>query len=141
MREKDFQTQFAKKNTLSGVFELKFCKGTSLPFSSLAEHQEKALLAATSKEGLFHKITDAPFFKDAHNKMRFTRPKPFDAFFLANMDAYVVIMWWIPRKHKAVYYIKIQDWIEARNCVDRKSLTEPAAIKYATHIEDYFKKT
>ncbi|MCK4499490.1 hypothetical protein KAU11_03285 [Candidatus Babeliales bacterium] len=140
MREKDFQTQFAKKNTLSGVFELKFCKGTSLPFSSLAEHQEKALLAATSKEGLFHKITDAPFFKDAHNKMRFTRPKPFDCFYLQYIPAYVVVMWWEPRKKKNVYYIPIYAWISMRELVKRKSITEQMAEDGASRTESYLKK-
>ena len=52
MKESDFQTAFRDKNTMPGVFELKFCKGKSLPFSALAAHQEEALLASSSKEGL-----------------------------------------------------------------------------------------
>lgn len=140
MREKDFQTQFAKRNTLSGVFELKFCKGTSLPFSSLAEHQEKALLATTSEEGLFHKITDAPFFKDAQNKMRFTRPKPFDCFYLQCTPAYIVIMFWKPRKKKNVYYIPIFAFVSMRESAERKSITESMAKESSSRIESYLKK-
>lgn len=137
MREKDFQTQFGKRNTIHGVFELKFTKGKSLPFNSLAEHQEKALLAV-SGDGLFHKITDQPVF--ANSGVRFTRPKPFDAFFLSQTMAYVVVIFWIPRKKKNVYYIKIEDWVEARERVGRKSLTEEAALKYSTVFENYLDK-
>lgn len=140
MREREFQTMFAKHNRRVGVFELKFCKGKSLPFSALAEHQEKALLDASSSTGLYHKITDSPFFKDPGGKMRFTRPKPFDAFLLKNIDAYVVIMWWVPRKKKMVYYIEIKDWLEMREHANRKSTTEKMAIEYATTIQDYKKK-
>lgn len=137
MKERDFQTQFGKRNTIHGVFELKFTKGKSLPFNSLAEHQEKALLA-TSGDGLFHKITDQPVF--ANSGVRFTRPKPFDCFRLSQTMAYVVIMFWTPRKKKNVYYIKIEDWIEMRDRADRKSATEDMALKNATVFEDYTKK-
>jgi len=138
MKESDFQTAFRDKNTIHGVFELKFCKGKSLPFSALAKHQEEALLAASSPEGLFHKITDQPIF--AGSKVRFTKPKPFDCFRLRNMDAFVVVMWWVPRKKKKVYYIRIQNWILARKEARRKSITEKIAYRYAIKIDDYFKK-
>ena len=138
MKESDFQTAFRDKNTMPGVFELKFCKGKSLPFSALAKHQEEALFAASSPEGLFHKITDQPVF--AGSKVRFTKPKPFDCFRLRNMDAFVVVMWWVPRKKKKVYYIRIQNWILARKEARRKSITEKIAYRYAIKIDDYFKK-
>jgi len=70
MKESNFQGEFSKRNLIEGVFELKLCKGKSLSFSSVAEHQEKALFAASSKQGLFHKISDSPFFPN--KKMRFT---------------------------------------------------------------------
>jgi len=138
MRESDFQTAFSKKNTIIGCFELKFCKGKSLPFSALAEHQEQALSAVSSTKGLFHKITDSPFFKDANNKMRFTRPKPFDCFFLNDTGAYVVIMFWEPRKKKNVYYIHIEDWIVMRETANRKSVTEDMADSHAYIKDNYF---
>ena len=43
MKEANFQTQFGKRNSIHGVFELKFTKGKSIPFNALAEHQEKTL--------------------------------------------------------------------------------------------------
>jgi len=137
MKEKDFQTEFGKRNKTVGVFELKFTKGKSLPFNALAEHQEKALLAA-SGEGLYHKISDFPIF--SKSKARFNKPKPFDCFNIANMPAYVVVMFWVPRKKKMVYYITIHDWIEMRKNADRKSVTESMAVEYAEIIEDYTKK-
>ena len=140
MKERDFQTEFAKRNTLIGAFELKFCKGTSLPFSALAPHQEQALLDFSSSKGLYHKLTDSPFFKDPNGKMRFTRPKPFDCFKIANMAAYVVVLWWLSRKKKNVYYIKIQDWIKAKRETNRKSLTEQMAKGVASRIEDYLER-
>ena len=134
MKEANFQTEFGKRNRIHGVFELKFCKSKSLPFNALAEHQEKALLAV-SGNGLYHKITDQPVF--ANSGVRFTRPKPFDCFYLSQTMAYVVIMFWISRKKKNVYYIKIEDWIYMREHATRKSATEEMVLKSSTVFEDY----
>ena len=136
MKEKDFQTEFGKRNTVEGCFELKLCKGTSLPFDALKDHQVEALLAV-SGEGLFHKITDQPVFKG--NKTRFTRPKPFDCFFLKNVWGYVVVMFWVPRKKKNVYYIEICSWQSMVVTAGRKSLTEEMASQYASFEESYLK--
>jgi len=95
MKEKDFQTEFSKRNTLEGCFELKLCKGTSLPFDALKDHQKEALLAVSGK-GLFHKITDQPIFKGS--KVRFTKPKPFDCFYLKDVVGYVVVMFWVTKE-------------------------------------------
>ena len=135
MKERDFQTLFGKRNDKQGVFELKFCKGKSLPFNALAEHQERALIASSWGEGLYHKISDFPIF--SKSKVRFNRPKPFDCMFLRWEPAYVVVMFWESRKKKNVYYITIYDWIEMRDNADRKSMTEKMAIEYAHIIEDY----
>ena len=139
MKERDFQTEFGKRNTTIGAFELKFCKGTSLPFSALAPHQEQALLDFSSSKGLYHKLTDSPFFKDPDGKMRFTRPKPFDCFNIADTAAYVVIMFWIPRKRKIVYYIPIESWVRMREQANRKSITEVMATEYAGVMQNYKK--
>jgi len=121
MKESNFQVEFSKRNLIEGVFELKLCKGKSLSFSSVAEHQEKALLAASSKQGLF------------------TRPKPFDCFYLKNYPAYIVIMWWIPYKKKNAYYIDINTWLELKENAGRKSITEAMAQEFSSHTESYFK--
>ena len=134
MKESHFQTEFGKRNRIHGVFELKFCKGKSIPFNSLAEHQEKALLAV-SKDGLFHKISDFPVF--ANSGVRFNHPKPFDCFYLSQTMAYVVVMFWIPRRKKNVYYVKIQDWLQMREKATRKGATEKMIFKNSTIFEDY----
>ena len=64
MKEAQFQSEFKTKNKICGVFELKLCKGTSLSFSSIKEHQKQALLDISCDTGLYHKIADAPFFED-----------------------------------------------------------------------------
>ena len=138
MKERDFQSEFGKRNKVAGVFELKFCKGTSLPFKSVADHQIKALKDA-STDGLYHKISDSPFFKDPAGKMRFTKPKPFDCFYLKNIHAYVVIMWWIPRKKKNVYYIPIARWVGMQSGFNRKSVTETMAEQYSAFTSSYLK--
>ena len=135
MKERDFQAEFGKRNLIIGVFELKFCKGKSIRFDSVAEHQEAALLAVEG-DGLYHKITDQPFLKD----MNFQRKKPFDCFNLAGIPAYVVIMWWIPRKKKNVYYIPINKWCCFRDKADKKSITEEMAAAIAMFTEDYMAK-
>jgi len=134
MKERDFQTLFGKHNPLFGIFELKFCKSKSLPFSALADHQEEALLAVSSGEGFYHKITDQPVF--AESKVRFTRQKPFDCFKIAHTPAYVVVCFWTSRKKKMAYYILISDWIEMREEADRKSLTERMAMEYSEFVID-----
>ena len=135
MKERDFQTEFGKRNLVIGVFELKLCKGKSIRFDSVAEHQEAALLAVEG-DGLYHKITDQPFLKD----MNFQRRKPFDCFNLSGIPAYVVIMWWIPRKKKNVYYIPIKEWCLHRDLAGRKSITEDMAEGIAMFFEDYTTK-
>jgi len=134
MNERTFTTEFGKRNVIHGVFEIKFTKGKSIPFKALAEHQEKALLAVAGN-GLYHKITDQPIFKDS--KVRFTKPKPFDCFYLSQTMAYVVVVFWISRKKKNVFYIKIEDWIEMRSRANRKSMTENMALKHSTIFENY----
>ena len=141
MKESDFQTEFRDKNEIYGCFELKFCnlsKKKSLPLSCLSDHQRKSLLACSSEEGFFHKITDPPVFKNMET--RFNKKRPFDCFNLNNQLAFVVIMFWISRKRKNVYYIDIERFINIENKYERKSITEAIADLEATYYYDYFKK-
>ena len=138
MKERDFQTLFGKRNTIHGVFELKFTKGKSLPFNALAEHQERALIAACGSDGLYHKISDFPVFDGSG--ARFNRKKPFDCMLLTWQSSYVVVMFWESRKKKNVYYIKIENWLVMRENAGRKSLTEDMAKYYSSVFEDYTAK-
>ena len=142
MKEKNFQAEFKTKNKQIGVFELKLCKGTSIRFDAVKEHQREALLQAYfSKEGLYHKISDSPVSWGMNSKMRFTKPKPFDCLLIKNQPAFVVIMFYTPRKRKNVYYIFIEDWIEVEKKSKRKSATEELCKNIAFKSESYLKKS
>jgi len=140
MKEANFQTEFKAKNEIHGCFELKLCKGTSLSFSSIKEHQKQALLNISSGTGLYWKIADAPFFKDEKARMRFTKPKPFDSFLLKDIPAYIVVMFYIPRHKKHVIYIDIERFIRMEKETTRKSFTEEMAIDYSAFSFSYLKK-
>lgn len=148
-QEKNFQQEFKDKNNLFGAFELKICKGTSMPFSSIADHQFKALLDINSKRGLYHKLTDIPVSainktgieqgSDNKKSFRFVRPSPFDCFVL-NTEAYIVVMFYELRKKKNVYYIHIRDLINLIETANRKSLTEEMAQEASFLYCSYLKR-
>lgn len=131
MLEKDIQQVFKNKNKKFGVFELKLCKGTSMAFDHVADHQIEALKAVSGEEGLYHKIADSPV---SYGGQRFTKPKPFDCFVLKNIPAYLVICWYIPRKRKTFYYIKVNEFVEKRDAVERKSITEEMCAEIAEEV-------
>ena len=115
----------------SMAYELKLCKSTSLPFSSVKEHQVQALQAVKG-EGLHHKISDIPT-SWVTGQMRFTSQKPFDGLFIKG-NAYVVICFYIPRKQKAAYFIKVDDFIAMKKTITRKSITEEMARKACSFV-------
>ena len=100
MKEKDFQTLFSRANTIPGVFELKLTKTKSLAYSKIEPHQIKSLLAANSDKGCAFKISDMSMEK-----------KPFDSFRISNYPAYIVVLYYIPRKPKVIYYIPIKSFV------------------------------
>jgi len=140
MKEKDVQRLFGKQNKVHGVFELKLCKGKSLSFDSVADHQIKALTKVEGSEGLYHKISDSPV--SWQKNMRFTKEKPFDCLFLKDTPAYVVVVFYVPSKKKTAYYIPVHEFVNMRHAVEngllgekpRKSFTEPHAEVYAEHF-------
>ena len=100
MKEKDFQTLFSRANTIPGVFELKLTKTKSLAYSKVEPHQIKSLLAANTEKGCSFKISDMSMEK-----------KPFDSFRISNYPAYIVVLYYIPRKPKVIYYIPIKSFV------------------------------
>ena len=139
MKERDFQTLFgkyikAKKPKKSTIFELKICKGTSLPFNSVAEHQIQALIDATGDTdmGFYHKITDTPW--GTIDKFRYTSLKPFDCFYLTGIEAFIVIWFYHERKPKKFIFIPISIFLDERDNSERKSLTEIRAREIGTEI-------
>jgi len=134
--EKNFQTLFtkwAKENPPDDteVYELKVSKGISIPFDAVKEHQEKALLQAVNK-GLYHKISDSPIYTGM--KTRFTKPKPFDALHLRASMAYIVILFYKPRKKKEMIFISIHEWLELKKNAVKKSVREKELKEVADFI-------
>jgi len=119
-QEKDFQVTFNKwaKSLYrrTAAFELKISKTGSLPFKSVVEHQENALYLAKHHSVMF-KIPDAGY------------QNPFDAFMLAEVPAWVVIMFNTERsKNRSTFImIDIDMWMREKKHCDRKSITEERA--------------
>lgn len=110
--------QFENRNL---AVETKLCKDTSFPFSKVQGHQVEALKKAHSGV-LYHKINDMPFIKN-NKKMRFTTKKPFDWFVMSNVEAFICIIWYKPRKYKMAHMIPISSFITEQIISTRKSLT------------------
>ena len=121
MKERDIQTMLSKVHNIHGVFELKLCKTKSIRFDSVKDHQILALWQVQT-EGLLYKIPDFPMF--AGSKTRFNAKKPFDFFYLKDTPAYVVICFYVPRRRKTCYYIRINAWIRATKMSKKKSIRE-----------------
>jgi hypothetical protein len=136
MKEANLQTLFGKYLTehppsTTEVYELKICKGPSLPFDAVKDHQIKGLLEA--QNGLYHKITDFPMF--AGSKSRFNRPKPFDCICFNNVIGYVVILFYQPRKKKIVYKTSVKNFLHLKETSSRKSCTEKMIAEISEAIE------
>jgi len=137
MKEKHIQSEFGKRNTIFGVFELKLCKGKSIRWDAVSEHQIDALLSISTGKGFYHKITDPPVYSGM--KTRFNAKRPFDCFNLRHADAYVVVCFYEPRKKKNLYYIRIGVYLEHMRRAERRSYREDEAALMACKIESYLK--
>jgi hypothetical protein len=132
MKERDIQTVFRDHNKYTGIFELKLCKGTSIPFNAVKDHQRTALSLVSGNVGLFYKIPDTPIFTGSQS--RFSALKPFDCFMLAEQPAFVVICHYEPRKFKRFYYIPIWVFLQEEQESVRKSLTMQRAGEIAQYM-------
>lgn len=138
MKEKHIQTLFGQQNQIEGFFELKLCKGKSIRWDSVRDHQIKALSMAASEKGLYYKIPDTPVSatqtEDGNRGFRFTKRKPFDCFFFRGKPAYVVICWYVPRQRKTLYYIEIHDYLRTWHESSKKSFNEGEARAMARYL-------
>ncbi len=107
------------------VYELKMTSGTSIPFKAVAGHQVDNLLKA-ELGSFYYRLADQPW--GYNPKFRFTLQKPFDCLSMSKSLAYVVVWFYKPRKPKVFIKIRINDFIEMRDQVDRKSFTEEMAL-------------
>jgi len=125
-KEKDFQlkfTRWAKANIQETcAVELKLAKGVSLPFNSVADHQIINLLSAHRRTLVF-KIPDVGYDL-----------KPFDCFVLAQVKAYIAILFHVKRGDNEFYMIPIEDFVRFRDNAARKSITKEEAKSIASII-------
>lgn len=128
MKEAQIQTLFrkhieAQPKQENAVYELKICnlsKTKSFAINRIKEHQINGLIQSENI-GTFVKIPDMPHFAGA--KFRFDLQKPFDCLFV-KAKGYVGICFYLPRKYKRLYLVRVKDFISLTKKVDKKSLRE-----------------
>ena len=113
------------------VYELKICKGNSLPFNSVKQHQIDAL-TQTQTSSFYHKLTDPPVFYGM--KTRFNVKRPFDCFCLVKVNAYLVFWFYKPRKPKQFIKVRIKDFLKLKEASSKMSFTEEEISGIATDI-------
>ena len=106
----------------SEVYELKICKGTSLPLDSVQQNQIDAL-CQSERGSFYHKLTDPPVFTGMNT--RFNLRRPFDCMCLVNVKAFVVVWFYRARQIKVFYKIPIEEFLRVKKALigKRKSLT------------------
>lgn len=92
---------------MTGPYEFKQTSKSSIPFSSVEEHQVASLIACKSDKGFFYKISDE---SRGH--------KPFDGFYFRNSPAYIVI-----RFPKSFEIIDVEMFVRESKSSIRRSLT------------------
>lgn len=98
--------------------EVKLCKMKRFDFARIEDHQLSGLLQ--SKQGLYHKLTDAFLING-----RQAQHRPFDFIFIKVSNAYVCVCFYIPRKKKICYFIEIEKFLELKKeCEPKKSCHE-----------------
>ena len=132
MKEKTFQNIFGKRNKEEGFFELKLTKMKSIAFNKVRSSQIAFLKAVNSDKGAYYKISDYGGFNSGK--------KAVDCFLVKNTNAYVVVMFYEPRKKKNVYYVFIEDWLKAEKKSEKKSITEKELKRYSCLEANYLDK-
>lgn len=130
MKEANFQTfwhHYLNDNPPDKpeVYELKLCKTNRFSLAQVKDHQIDGLLKA--QLGLFHKISDSPIFSGMMT--RFTAKKPFDCLWI-KADAFVCVMYYIPRKPKYVAKIPILVFMELLKIFPKKSITLDEVVTF-----------
>jgi hypothetical protein len=157
MRERNFYTPFRdwinqnvdmvnKEIGSNLVIEIKLVKSDSVdkimsfPFDMVTEDEVENLKIATQEQGLPYKIPDMPHRpkKCLNNNdcpLRFIPKKPFDFFYISRSRAFVVVIFWVPRKKKIMYWINLNKFLEIKEyyntTLDRKSIREQNLKKYS----------
>lgn len=93
---------------------IKLDKKKSFAFNQVADHQIEYLLA--SLEGFWYKVADNAAING------FSSPKPFDAIWCKAEEAYVVPIFYLPRKIKTAVLIPIENFIAFKKNWSKKSV-------------------
>lgn len=127
-QEKDFQSDFTRwlRENAEGfgldftfAYELKICKQKRFPFSRIEPHQITSL-KRTKDACQRHKISDSAIGF-----------KPYDGYQICYSPAYLIILWYTPRKAKCPIWIDIDDFLSFRENEGKepkKSITEEEAL-------------
>lgn len=117
--ESQFQTLF--KHFLEShpprsteTYELKLVKKGPFPFAVVKDHQIEGLVK--SKEGLYIKLSDTAAMNG------FASPKPFDCLWVKAYEAWVVVLFYFPRKDKVAIKIPVKRFLQIRDTWPRKSI-------------------
>ena len=112
MKERDLY-RFLPALNGAAVWELKLSKTDSLPFAALKDHQVAGLLQSKTPAGVMYKFPDVGI-----------QQPPFDGFWIRGAEyAWVIVLYYVPRKKKEFLYIDIDDFLIEKARSVRKSLT------------------
>lgn len=130
MKERDMQVLFGKylkdnPPTKTEKYELKMTSGKSIRWDRVAEHQLEALLDPLQ----YYKIPDMASIGG------YSSPKPYDCFFMSNVQGYVIVWFYKPRLPKVFYKLSIRDYISLWTKAPRKSFREEDIIKHSIKLQ------
>lgn len=123
MTERDFYPVWKKyvessRPSKSELYEVKLVnmiKTKSFSFRQVEEYQVEGLLG--SLEGRFIRIMDQPFTEGG-----FQQKKLCDSLWIPSCNAYIVVIFWYPRKIKTAVMIPIWEFIKLRSTWKKKSI-------------------
>lgn len=143
MKEKDIQRELKKYLDthpnlpflqLPFSLETKLVKDKRFPFNTVREHQIQALLG----QATLWKFTDV--FAPTGNP---TGKKPFDFLWGANLQGYLGVCFYIPRKQKITYFVKVQSFLKMKQLYEsrgKKSIKEEELQEYSDFFLNLLKK-
>lgn len=159
MRERNFYTPFRDwiNDNIDMVnrdighnlsIEIKLVKSDSIDkimsfaFNMVTEDEIDNLKKATQEKGLVYKIPDMPHrpkkcFKNNDCPLRFIPKKPFDMFYVSKAMAFIVIIFWVTRKKKIMYWIELSRFLYIRNIYENEINSKSIREGELNHLSDY----
>lgn len=101
------------------AMEIKITKTPRFSVNSVKQHQIDGLLGAL--HGLWYRLPDQPWVSGG-----FQQKKVFDALWVVASEAYVVPVFYVPRKKKVAYFIPIKEFLKIKS----KSVKEEELSSY-----------